>query len=118
MSGHQEKLDPGVFLERSVESACHYAYQVYLHFSGELDLRVEGEFEVSLPSGGGSAEFNASTCRTAPIGLLVGLSVADASVGTDGALCIRFGNGAVISCRPNRSFESYHVYIGKREYIV
>lgn len=112
------RFDPLVLVGQTVDSACHYAFQIYLHFSGGIDLRVEGGFEISVASHSEVLEFSATNCRQAPIGQLVGVPVQRASGDVDGSLRIEFVGGAKIRCRRDPQFESYHVYDGRREYTV
>jgi hypothetical protein len=89
---------------RTLNFVSFVKYQVYLHFSGECTISVEGE--IALDKG----ERQGLPCSVLCLFQLIDQQIVSASSQTDGTLSLVFDNGSTLHIHDSdKRFEAYNI---------
>jgi hypothetical protein len=100
-----------------LEMVCFAAFSVYFHFSRDLMLTVTSEFE-HCAHGSYSAARSTFPLQRSELMQLIGSRVTEAKVGDNASLSLTFNNGATLRIHAERTYESYTIKHGAREFII
>ena len=110
-------FDVRQFQFAELEMVCFASYSMYLHFTRNLMLTVECDFEyceVGKPTGTRST----FPLRNSSLMQLVGSRVTEANVSETATLSLQFESRGVLRIHPHATYESYRIKQGGREFIV
>ena len=100
-----------------LEMICFAANSVYLHFSRELFLTVQGEFEHRAKGSSGSKR-STFPLQNSDLMQLIGSRVTEAKVAKDASLSLIFNDGASLHIHTDETYESYTIKHRGREFFI
>jgi len=118
MYGLPDDFD-GTFLQgRELEQICFSRNQVYLHFSEQAEIMIEGSFSYEeTPGFAAPVESEVPPPHSALMKLL-GAVITSVRGTREGTLRLDFDNGHRLTCFDRPKYEAYQLRVGDRVIIV
>jgi Family of unknown function (DUF6188) len=118
MYGLPAHFDSALLVGRNLEMICFSSNQVYLHFDGQVTIKIEGEF--SYLSDRADMDQKRIRMPIAESKLMQSLEhlISGATADENGTLTLVFDNGHILKCFEAHDYESYEIKHGNIRLIV
>ncbi len=118
MYGLPEDFDGSFLVGHRLEMICFNSNQLYLHFDGQLTIKIEGEFSYDSGLGDSEAKPIHPPITESKLMHLLEHSISQAAGNEVGTLTIMFDNGHILKCFESFDYESYEIKHGADRLIV